>query len=452
MTESQRPQAWSSPNDYSARYFIGDNLGQIRLTYEDGSTQEFPLILGESVWWGVTFFRSQNPFPTDAHLRSVFANALDLYPAAPVEDGKYVAVIVPKASALSSIEFVSSPEKKGSVAISGITVECAGNAEIAGAMLLPAGNPSAEFEKFAQEKALRPSGTDERPEAQRLEDLRHALYSNDGEYKGAVAAEVPQGYSGPDVSFKGNATASILQNAFYANVKDMLDKIDGDGPYHTSTRGAINWGVGEFGTFKTDAGLYYKDSWSRDLGRSLQELTELGYLDQATHTADYSLRSERLWENPAIQYHGEVLPPHWSRVINRPDPSGPFENDGHALISLFLYKVWERVRDRDAWLRSRWTDVKAAGDWIPWEFDHPDLSGAANGVLLHHRRVCGGQGIFGLSRFRVHDCVAGAGADGGFDWGDAICCVMARPRGKDAEGHPGAIPDQRSEVWADLDA
>jgi hypothetical protein len=393
MTESARPQAWSDPNDYSARYFIGDNLGQIRLNYADGSTQEFPLILGESVWWGVPFYRSPNPFPTDAHLRSVFANALDLYPAAPVEDGKYVAVIEPKASALSSIEIENSPQKKGSVAISGITAECAGSEEIAGATMLPQGDPSAEFEKFAQEKALRPGGIDARPEEQRLDDLRRALYSSDEEYKGAVPAEVPQGYSGPEVSFKGNVTASIMQNAFYANVKDMLDKIDADGTYHTSTRGAISWGVGEFGTYRKDVGLYYNASWSRDLGRSLQELTELGYVNQAMHTADYSLRSARLWvENPALKYHGESLLPHWSRIINRPDASLPFENDGHGLISMFLYKLWQRLPDRDAWLHSHWTDVKAAGDWIPWQFDHPDVSGAANGVLYTTGESAGGKG------------------------------------------------------------
>lgn len=398
MTETQRPQAWSNPNDFSARYFIGDNLGQIRLDYADGSTQEFPLILGESVWWGKSFFQTQDPFPTDAHLRSVFADALHLYPAEPVEDGRYVAVIVPKAITLRSIEIENSPQKKGSVAISGITVECAGNEMIAGATSLPPGEASPEFEKFAQEKALRSSGVEEHTAEQRLDDLRHALYSNDEVYKGAVPAEIPQGYSGPEVSFKGNITASILQNVFYANVQDMLDKIDPDGMYHTSTRGAVSWAGlpssagGEFGTFRKDVGVYYNASWSRDLGRSLQELTELGYLDKATHTADYSLRSARLWENPALKYHGKLLPPHWSRVINRPDPSGPFENDGHALISLSLYKLWQRLPDRDAWLHSHWTDVKAAGDWIPWQFDHPDLSGAANGVLYTTGESAGGKG------------------------------------------------------------
>jgi len=118
MTESARPQAWSSPNDYRYRYFIGDNLGQVRLNYADGSTQTFPLILGESVWFGKTFYQSPNPFPTDAGLRSAFASSIHLYPAAPVEDGKYVAMIVPRTTALRSIEIENSPTKKGSVVVS----------------------------------------------------------------------------------------------------------------------------------------------------------------------------------------------------------------------------------------------------------------------------------------------------------------------------------------------
>jgi hypothetical protein len=121
-------------------------------------------------------------------------------------------------------------------------------------------------------------------------------------------------------------SASVLQNAFYANVQDMLDKVDEDGTYHTSTHGAVPWAGlpssagGEFGTFRKDVGVYYNESWSRDLGRSLQELTELGYVNQGMHTADYSLRLARLWaEKPELKYHGESLPPHWSRVINRPN-------------------------------------------------------------------------------------------------------------------------------------
>ena len=399
MTETQRPQAWSKASTYSARFFVGDNLREIRLHYADGSTQDFPLILGESVWWGLPFYQSHEPFPVDAHLRRTFEQAIHLYPAAPVEDGNYVAVIKPKAIQVTSIEITDSPAKVGSVAIAGITVESAQGASIAGATSIPPGEFSPEFSKFLLEKPLRAAGVNEDASQQRLIELSKALYSTDSVFKQPILPQAPKGYSGPQVSFKGTAYASALQNAFYANVQDMLDKVDADGTYHTSTRDALSWAGdprsagGEFGTFRKDVGVYYGQSWSRDRGRSLQELTELGFLSKTTPTADFALRSARTWaENPSLKYHGEPLPPHWSRIINRPDFSAPFENDGHGLISLFIYKLWLRLPDRDAWPRAHWTDVQAAGDWIPWQFEHANISGAANGVLFTTGESAAGKG------------------------------------------------------------
>ncbi len=399
MTETQRPQAWSKASTYSARFFVGDKLGEIHLHYGDGSTQDFPLILGESVWWGLPFYQAHEPFPADAHLRSAFEQAVHLYPAAPVEDGNYIAVIEPKPIQLTSIEITDSPAKVGSVAIAGVTVESALGASIAGATSIPAGEFSPAFIKFLLEKPLRAAGVNEGASQQRLFELSKALYSTDSVFKQPILPQIPKAYSGPQVSFKGTAYASALQNAFYANVQDMLDKVDADGTYHTSTRDALSWAGdprsagGEFGTFRKGVGVYYGQSWSRDLGRSLQELTELGFLSRTTPTADFALLSARTWaENPSLKYHGEPLPPHWSRIINRPDFSAPFENDGHGLISLFIYKLWLRLPDHDAWLRAHWTDVKAAGDWIPWQFEHANTSGAANGVLFTTGESAAGKG------------------------------------------------------------
>jgi hypothetical protein len=399
MTETQRPSAWSDPLSYAARYFVGDNLGTIRLQYADGSTQDFPLILGESVWFGLPFEQTQDPFPSDAQLRQVFARAMRLHPAAPVDDGDYVAVVEPKAAPLERIEIVDNGAKKGSVAITGITVETAPDGRIAGATAIPANIFTPEFAKFIQESPLREQGTGEAEAKEQLADLSAALYNTESEYTQPVAPRIPAGYSGPEVTFKGTVDASILQNAFYANLQDMLDKVDQDGVFHTSTRNALAWSGdprsagGEFGTYRKDVGVYYNQAWSRDLGRSLQELTELGYLDKAEHTADFALHAARTWsENPALTYHGSPLPPHWSRVIDHPDFAQPFENDGHGLISIFIYKLWQRMPDRDAWLRAHWSDVKTAGDWIPWQIDHPEISGAANGVLYTTGESAGGKG------------------------------------------------------------
>ena len=400
MTETMRPSAWSDPRDYSVRFLVGDNLGDIRLSYADGSIEDLPLILGESVWWGLPFYQTREPFPTDARLRSSFERALRLFPAAPSDDGNYVAVIAPKAAPIESIEIVSSPEKKGSVAIAGITVEVLPGVVIKGATVIPPGGISPEFSRFMAEKPLRSSGEDESGSGERLEQLKEAFYTSNAVLKAPIGAEVPRGYVGPMVTFKGTPEASVLENAFYANVQDMLGKVDADGMYHTSTHNALSWAGdprsagGEFGTFRKDVGVYYSTAWSRDLGRSLEELTELGFQNKTNPTGDFVLRAAHNWtEDPTEKYKGVGLPPHWSRIINgKPDYSLPFENDGHGLISLFLYKLWQRTPDRDRWLRAHWRDVKAAGDWILWQFDHPEVSGAKDGVLYTTGESANGKG------------------------------------------------------------
>ncbi|MGH7950483.1 MAG: hypothetical protein ACREFE_00980 [Limisphaerales bacterium] len=383
MNESANIRMWFDPRDYSVRFFVGDKLGQIRLDYADGSTEIFPLVLGESIWWGEPFYRFPEPFPTDARLLKALASSLRLFPPAPVKDGNYVAVIVPKSVPLRSISFSSSPEKHGTPVIDGITIESAGTNEISGALAVSPQKFSPEFTKFVETKSLHPLGEDKKQAQKKLENLRLALYSSDETFfKGHVATKIPRGYSGPDVSFEGNIFAKVLENVFYANVQDIADKIDSNGMYHTSTKGAISWNGAGFGTFRTNVGTYYDASWCRDMGRSLQELTELGYTNKPARCADYCLRTARLWEQkPAPKIDGKFYPRHWGRVANRPQNAPPYENDAQGLISMFLYKFWQRIPDRDDWLRARWPDIKAAGDWILWQFAHPEISGATNGIL-----------------------------------------------------------------------
>jgi len=375
-------RGWADPRNTSVRFFVGDELGRIRLDYADGSSQIFPLILGEGVWWGRAFYDYQEPFPTDAQLRQALTSALRLYPPTPVEDGNYVAVIIPKLVPIRSLTFSNSPVKQGTLLIAGITVESAQTNRIAGATPLAPGAFSPEFETFARTKALHPLGEDENKTEQRLNNLRLALYTSDADFKGHVAKIVPPGYSGPEVSFKGAIFAEILANVFRYNVQDIADKIDAEGMYHTSTKGALSWGgYSGFGFFRTNFGRYYDASFSRDMGRSLQELAALGDTNDAARCADYCRRMARLYTtNPALRLKGTVLPPHWGQLINRPS-RGSFENDGQGLTMLFLYKLWEQLPDRDDWLRARWPDIQAAGDWILWQFAHPEISGATNGLL-----------------------------------------------------------------------
>ncbi|HEV2329655.1 MAG TPA: hypothetical protein VGY56_12815 [Verrucomicrobiae bacterium] len=387
---------WADPRDMARRGMIGDEIGRIRLNYADGTSQVYRLILGESIWYGQAFYDYQGPYATDAALRHAFARALRLYPPEPAPDGNYVAVIKPKAVLLNSITVENSPEKSGTVVITGIT--CAvgdGSSEMEdgksefGAFSSPSSSSEqqrirkmeAAFAKFADEKYLLP-GEDDTQAKRELENLKHALYSSDESFKGPVALKIPSGYTGPIVSFGGSQYAKVLANAFYNNAEDILAKIDESGMYHTSTKGAISWGgYCGFGTFRTNVAAYYGVAYTRDMGRSLQEITALNFTNEAERCADWSLKMARLFETrPSLKYKGVVLPRHWGDLANNPrNPS--FENDGQGLTTMFIFKLWQRLPDRDAWLRARWPDVQGLGDWILWQFAHPDISGATNGLL-----------------------------------------------------------------------
>jgi hypothetical protein len=391
MTESAKISGWSEPTNYSMRYFIGDQLGQIQLDYADGTQQTFPLILGQSIWWGPPFNRLPEQIPGRTRLPESFAAALRLYPPAPVEDGNYIAVIVPGSASLRSITIESSPLKQGRPVIAGITLELTGTNGIARTMPLSPGAFSRAFTKFIREKPLRPFGGDQNKARPELKNFESAFYSSDENFKGQAVSQMPASYIGPEVSFKGSLAAEVLANAFSYNVQDMLNKIDEDGTYHTSTKGAVWWKDDGMGS--TNVGKYYDQCWSRDMGRSLEELSELGYTNDALRCADYCLRMAHLWEDsPSLKVHGEFLPPHWGRVINKPDNHIAFENDGHGLIIMFLYRLWERLPNRDEWLRARWPDIKAAGDWVLWQFEHPKISGAANGALRTTGESASGNG------------------------------------------------------------
>jgi hypothetical protein len=379
---------WADPRDTGRRAMIGDEIGRIRLNYADGTIQAFPLILGESIWYGQAFYDYQAPFATDTALRHAFARALRLYPPEPVRDGNYVAVIKPKAVSLRSITIENSPEKNGTVVITGITAESADSATNgisgggAGAPPYQSAAISHLPSPISHLKPLLQAGQDETEAQQQLENLKHALYSSDESFKGPVPLKIPSGYTGPIVSFGGSLYAKILANAFYYNIEDILAKIDETGMYHTSTKGAISWGgYCGFGTFRTNVQAYYGVAYTRDMGRSLQEITVLNFTNEAERCADWSLKMARLFETRhSLEYKGVVLPRHWGNLVNNPrNPS--FENDGQGLTTMFIYKLWQRLPDRDAWLRARWPDVQGLGDWILWQFAHPEISGATNGLL-----------------------------------------------------------------------
>ena len=138
-------------------------------------------------------------------------------------------------------------------------------------------------------------------------------------------------------------------------------------------------------------------------------------------------------------------------LVNRPSPRS-FENDGQGLTTLFLYRLWQRLPDRDDWLRARWPDIKAAGDWILWQFAHPEISGATNGLLHTTGESADGNG------YSVYpDTICMHALEALAQMADSIgrnrlSRRVAEARRRNEAGDHQPVHCERSEVWPRLDA
>ena len=388
---------WWYPKDYAMRFFVGDQLGEIRIEYADGQAEVYPLVLGDNLWWGKRFHQYPEPFLTDVKKAEKLAELLQLHGVVPTSAGPYVAAINPRDVPIDKIVFVDAKDKAGVPVVTALSVN-----ELVG-VIPENGFPSdgefpSEIRELVANKAMKPVGG---ASEGRLDELRDILYTTTGNMPNQLDVDIPAGYEGPKVAFAGDITASILANVFYHNLHQMSNKVNADGMYHTSTIGAASFGgYTGFGTYTEGEGTYSSQVWSRDLGRAIQELVAFGKMDDAKRCVDYCFDTARLWEtrtDDLVKIDGQKVPPHWCRNILDPRTQfnmGCFENDGHGLTMLFIYNVWRRLPDgeRREWLLERWPDVKLAGDWIEWQFDNPQLSNAKNGLLYADSECAFGYG------------------------------------------------------------
>lgn len=392
---------WHYPSDYSMRFFVGDQLGSIRVFYEDGAREDYPLILGDSLWWGKRFHDYPLPFEPGSPKANELAKLVRFYPAAPNPEGRYVAALKPREGAITHIEIIDSPLKRGTPIIEAITVATPLDEPVPDTFVeLPAKPLPADTAEFITNMILQPALDNDMDRTKRIRSVRNLIYTTEDNFPKHVARSVPEDYDGPQVTFEGNVFAEILTNVFHHNVHDVAAKVDAEGMYHTSTPDAADFGGYQgFGTFSLDGGVFSNQVWSRDLGRALQELTALGLLDPSERCVDFCLKQARVWsesDDSKLKVNGQPIPPHWCRNLTDPNTAetlGCWENDGHGLVMLFVYNCWRRLpRDeRDAWLRERWDDIELAGDWIEWQFENPALSRATT-VLFSDSECAYGYG------------------------------------------------------------
>ncbi|MHB1458142.1 MAG: hypothetical protein ACYC0V_14630 [Armatimonadota bacterium] len=373
--------------------WVGDSFGEIQVQYADGKTERYPLILGESLWWGKRFFTYPEPFTNFPNARMAFKDTLRLYPQKPVQNGMYIASInLRKDSIVEKINIISDPKSGNASYVYGISAELADKASADGFTTATSGITPRDLNGFLSAKSLRLVGTDAVSAKQKIDSLRNIMYCTEESFSKEFPVTIPAGYKGPRITFKGDSMADLVTNIFNFNADDMTKKVTSDGIYHTSTKGAAWYGYEGFGCFTMNeaqttrmyAGVYFYEAWTRDLGRTLNELIALGYLGKAKLCADWCFKMARVWEEgntPNLLLNGKRLPRHICRILQMPGTGvgeGCFENDGHGLTSLFIYNLWRKLPNQDEWLRPRWRDVKGLGDWVVWQLEHKDLSKATD--------------------------------------------------------------------------
>ena len=411
---------------YNQGQFIGQQRGTLVLNYADGKTVRYPLIYGYNLWCRPSLMRQYpQPFASNAVAREVLQRTLAVKPIHMygVPESQYLAAITPRPAQIKDIQVVANQKYAHVPAIMALTVRCLRPVPPTW-LALPHDRSTADAKRWLKHHAMQPQAQRETKLQAAFRYLCRVLYTSRSDFPARLPVDVPADYpaTGPRVRFRGNVYADILTSVFYNDVADALKKIGRHGMFHTSTPGAPNWSsyTGD-PMWRDGLGVYSGQAWGRDMGRTMQELTELGFLRRADRVADFCFREARRWaKEPQLRFKGArcsfwnfnpssplwnqlrpkgredvQLPPHWCRVINIPNPTrgaGVFENDAQGMIMLFTYKLWQRQAHPNTWMHRHWKDILAAGNWIGWQLDHPSISGSRDGVLMTDSECANGAG------------------------------------------------------------
>ena len=388
-------------------YLIGDTLGSLCITYANGVTDSVPLIYGYTLWWERPWnpnFRL--PFAEGSREQAILAKTLHLKSALEGEY-PYLLKIRLRPLPIASLTHIPNPDKEADWLepqfwLDGITAGCSTSQEAG----FDISDPEAFFETHTVDS------TDPYPLAVRegIEQLRVILYTYEWDIKAVYSADIPDGYQGTRLTFKGTPEADILTSVFHHNLPDQLSRVEPDGLVRESNpAGNLYFHTG-IGTWAENIGAYSSNYYTRN--DTVQLLSDLGYLEQCERAIDFLDRQLMFFpENyPKLQLDGKPIPGHFTVVAENPlyyshvlselggglawptkytkenigehykDFGNP-ETDGHGHSMIACYKVWvKRGKDKD-YVKKHWKYIVEAADYIGWHLDNPQLSFSENGLL-----------------------------------------------------------------------
>ncbi len=412
--------AWGTSDPSDIR-FIGDRLGDLVITYADGSDDTVPLILGYTLWLHSTWMETPAPFmgegKDDAHAARLM-ETLSLYGAWDKRD-KWILRVALRDATVTAVEVVSNPDKSPARPVLSVYTVPWGTVEdlplkkgtpvfteayITDAETLP--DLGDDAPAFFSTHTVHPESLPMEQVTENLTAICHALHTFDEDYETAPAFKIPDDFHSYRVTFSGTPLAEIATGAVYHNMKNLCERTDPDGFIHTSYRNAPSWRYDGFGPYVLNANSYYDAYYARDCARAIMTLNAFGENQKALASCQIGGEFMMAYPRDGVTLGGIPVPGHFSVMCNKPyiysqllihhgwptryTPErfgeecgnlGNQETDGHGLMMMGNYTAWAAAGKRADYVRENWDYIRECVRWIIWCFEHPDLSFMENDLL-----------------------------------------------------------------------
>ena len=386
---------WGTVSKYDSN-FIGDRIGDIVISYQNGRIDTVPLVFGYTLWFYNVWDCDMEPFCSDAQLAESLREALHLYGA--YERQKTCFLDIRLADEAVEWICVKSYKSKKSKPVFRCAYLHSGGEEIRsegedGRLIYSPQQP------FFQTKTIETFGAVPEKTAKLISSLRFALYTFEEDYSKVYQSKAPG-----RLKFSGDTLAELATDVLYHNSRQMLEKVDGNGFFHTSSKGTYSWIYDGFGAYRA-MDSYYDCIYSRDAGRAVMSLLLMGEIQKAKDAVRCINGYMMYYPENNLYISGQKVRGHYSVIPNKPliystvltsagwptqftrekfgdgyRNLGNLETDGHGLMMMANYLLWKSL-DRDTvWLEENYRYIKEAAEFLVWQHDS-DLLFTKNGLL-----------------------------------------------------------------------
>ncbi len=395
--------AWGTANAYDIR-FIGDSMGDLIITYSDGTEDSIPLVFGYTMWYYTNWHDTTAPFKgdtADPELKAALQSSLHLLGGYEGESTCVFKVKVQDKN-IKKIQIKDNPDKNGKPVFGGAFI-VSGNAGTVNHGDVTVNTADSFFDTHTIES------TNPYPDTvkEKITAINYALMTYEDDYKAAPGFLYPEDHTGSRIYFSGSSLADIASGVVCYNLQNLINRTDADGFVHTSYKDAPSWRYDGFGAWVEKANQYYDSFYSRDGGRAIQTLVTYGQISKAQTAVDFGNNCMMYFPKNNMTFNGVKVPGHYTVVINKPmlysetlvpDANWPTqyteskfgsdyknlgnqETDGHGLMMMANYQVWKNSGATAEWVNKNWTYINEGAEWILWCYDNPDISLVKNGLL-----------------------------------------------------------------------